>query len=57
MLLLEHRCQVLTKEFLAGEVWHHDAILDLHFLHTAVYRLRAALKRAGTESPVITVVA
>jgi hypothetical protein len=32
-------------------------MVDLHFLHTAVYRLRAALKLPGTESPVITAVA
>ena len=55
VLLLEHRGQVLTKEFLAREVWHHDAVSDLHFLHTAVYRVRAALKRAGAESPVVAV--
>lgn len=54
-LLLENRGDVLTKEFLAQTVWHHDAVSDLHFLHTAVYRLRAALKAAGSQSPIIAV--
>jgi len=54
-LLLENRGEVLTKEFLAQAVWHHDAVSDLHFLHTAVYRLRAALKAAGGESPIVAI--
>lgn len=54
-LLLENRGEVLTKEFLAQAVWHHDAVSDLHFLHTAIYRLRAALVAAGAESPVVAV--
>ena len=36
-------------------VWHHDAVSDLHFLHTAIYRVRAALKQAGSESPIVAV--
>lgn len=54
-LLLENRGDVLTKEYLAQTVWHHDAVSDLHFLHTAVYRLRAALKAAGSQSPIVAV--
>lgn len=45
-LLLENRGDVLTKEYLAQTVWHHDAVSDLHFLHTAIYRLRAALRKS-----------
>lgn len=54
-LLLESRGEVLTKEYLAQVVWHHDAVSDLHFLHTAIYRVRAALKEAGSESPIVAV--
>lgn len=54
-LLLESRGEVLTKEYLAEVVWHHDAVSDLHFLHTAIYRVRAALKQAGSESPIVAV--
>ena len=54
-LLLESRGAVLTKEYLAEVVWHHDAVSDLHFLHTAIYRVRAALKQAGSESPIVAV--
>jgi len=54
-LLLENRGDVLTKEFLAQTVWHHDAVSDLHFLHTAIYRLRAALRAAGSDSPIVAV--
>ena len=55
VLLLENRGEVLTKEYLAQAVWHHDVVSDLHFLHTAVYRLRSALKAAGSESPIVAV--
>lgn len=54
-LLLENRGDVLSKEYLAQTVWHHDAVSDLHFLHTAVYRVRAALRAAGGESPIVAV--
>jgi PAS domain S-box-containing protein len=54
-LLLENRGDVLTKEYLAQTVWHHDAVSDLHFLHTAIYRLRAALKAADSQSPIVAV--
>ena len=54
-LLLENRGDVLTKQFLSQTVWHHDAVSDLHFLHTAIYRLRAALRAAGSDSPIVAV--
>jgi DNA-binding winged helix-turn-helix (wHTH) protein len=55
VLLLENRGEVLTKEHLAQALWHHDVVSDLYFLHTAVYRLRSALKMASSESPIAAV--
>ncbi len=46
-VLLSHRGETVTNDELARAVWGHQATPDAGFVQTAVYRLRAALRRAG----------
>ena len=47
--LVRHRGRVVANDELIRAIWGHEVVVGRHFVQTAVYRLRAALKPAGAE--------
>jgi PAS domain S-box-containing protein len=47
--LLRERGRVVPNDELIRAVWGHSVVVGSHFVQTAVYRLRAALRAAGID--------